>query len=75
MDAVGAPGLSFSADLLDGLMIYHSNADTLDHLLADVLRQRAVVVSSVLLNAANDRATIPPMPMPSEGVETNAIIP
>lgn len=75
MNAVGAPALAFSADLLDGLMIYHSNADTLDHLLADDLRQAAAVVSGVVLNAANDRATLPPMPIPSEGVETTAVIP
>ncbi|RDC59891.1 Aminopeptidase Y [Alteripontixanthobacter maritimus] len=63
--AVGLPGYQFIQDPLDYFArLHHTNVDTFDHLRPDDLRQAATVMAGVLLAAANDKGSIPKMPLP-----------
>lgn len=67
MQTVGIPGFQFVQDPLDyGARLHHTNIDTFDHLRPDDLRQAAVVMSGVLLAAANDKETLPREAIPSQ---------
>jgi hypothetical protein len=64
--AVAVPGYQFIQDPLDyGSRVHHSSIDTLDHLRFDDLRQAAVVLAGVLLEAANSDKELPRPPLPS----------
>jgi len=63
--AVAVPGFQFIQDPLDyESRVHHSNIDTLDHMKADDLRQAAVVLAGVLLEAANSTKELPRPPVP-----------
>ena len=65
--SVAVPGYQFIQDPLDyGSRVHHSSIDTLDHLRADDLRQAAVVLAGVLLEAANSDKELPRPPLPSQ---------
>ena len=63
---MGVPSLTFTSDMLDAFQIYHSNADTLDHLKPDEMRQAATAVAGILLEAADSDADMPAMPLPTQ---------
>ncbi|HEX3760397.1 MAG TPA: M20/M25/M40 family metallo-hydrolase [Kofleriaceae bacterium] len=72
MQAVGVPGYQFIQDPLDyGSRVHHSSIDTFDHLKAEDMRQASVVLAGVLLEAASSAKTLPRMPLPTEGTNTN----
>jgi hypothetical protein len=70
--SVGVPSLTFRADMLDAIQIHHTNADTLDHLEPDDLRQAATVVAAILLEAADSDEDMPAMPLPTQNVSPKA---
>ena len=70
--SVGVPSLTFTSDMLDAFQIYHSNADTLDHLKPDEMRQAATVVAAILLEAADSEADMPAMPLPTKNASPKA---
>jgi len=70
--SVGVPSLTFTSDMLDAFQIYHTNADTLDHLKPDEMRQAATVVAAILLEAADGDADMPAMPLPTQDVSPKA---
>jgi len=66
MQSVGIPGFQFVQDPLDyGARLHHSSIDTFDHLRPDDMRQGAVVLAGVLLQAANSGKTLPKEPIPT----------
>jgi aminopeptidase-like protein len=58
--------------MLDAFKIYHTNADTLDHLKPDEMRQAATAVAAILLEAADSDANMPAMPLPTKNVSPKA---
>jgi carboxypeptidase Q len=65
--AVAIPGFQFIQDPLDyESRVHHSSIDTLDHLRNDDLRQAAVVLAGVLLEAANSDKELPRPPLPTQ---------
>ena len=65
MAALGLPAFSFIQDPLDYEPFgHHSDADTFDHLDAADMKQAAVVLASLLVQAANRRDPLPTMPLP-----------
>jgi hypothetical protein len=69
---VGVPGFQFIQDPLDyESRVHHSNIDTLDHVKADDMRQAAVVMAGMLLEAANSDQVLPPLPVPSQPLVTD----
>ncbi|WP_116092517.1 M20/M25/M40 family metallo-hydrolase [Sphingomonas crusticola] len=70
--AVGLPAFQYIQDPLDyGSRVHHSSIDTYDHLKADDMRQGAVVLAGMLLEAANrdqplPRQTLPTKPEPND---------
>ncbi|MES2119124.1 MAG: M20/M25/M40 family metallo-hydrolase [Pseudomonadota bacterium] len=65
--AVAAPGFQFIQDPLDyGSRVHHTNADTVDRLKADDLRQAATIMAGVLLAAANSDEELPRAPLPRQ---------
>jgi hypothetical protein len=72
MQAVGIQGFQFIQDPLDyESRVHHSSIDTLDHMRGDDLRQAAVVLAGVLLEAANSDNEIPRPPLPTQPVRTD----
>ena len=72
MQAVGLQGYQFIQDPLDyNSRTHHSNADTLDHMRGDDIRQAAVVMAGVLLAAANSDKELPRPPVPQRPVDTD----
>ncbi|MFL6785036.1 MAG: M20/M25/M40 family metallo-hydrolase [Sphingomicrobium sp.] len=70
--SVAIPGFQFIQDPLDyESRVHHSDIDTLDHLRADDLRQAAVVLAGVLLQAANSDKELPRPPMPTKPSPTD----
>lgn len=70
--AVAVPGYEFIQDPLDyESRVHHSNIDTLDHLRPDDLRQAAVVMAGVLLEAANSDKELPRPPIPRQPLPTD----
>lgn len=70
--SVGVPSLTFTSDMLDAFQIYHTNADTLDHLKPDEMRQAATAVAAILLEAADSDANMPAMPLPTRNASPKA---
>ena len=70
--SVAIPAYQFIQDPLDyRSRIHHSNADTLDHLKSEDLRQAAVVLAGILVAAANSDSELPKMPLPTAPAETD----
>lgn len=62
--SVAIPAYQFIQDPLDyGTRVHHSSIDTLDHMRADDLRQAAVVMAGMLLQAANSDKELPRPPL------------
>lgn len=72
MAAMGLPAFQFIQDPLDyGSKTHHSNLDTFDHLRTEDLRQAAVIMATVLLQAAEadqpmPRNVLPRQPSPTD---------
>ena len=65
MAALGLPAFAFIQDPLDYEPFgHHSDADTFDHLDAADMKQAAVVLASLLVQAANRPDPLPRMPPP-----------
>lgn len=65
--SVGLQGFQFIQDPLDyGSRLHHTSIDTFDHLQAADMRQAAVILASMLLNAANADQPLPKPPFPTE---------
>jgi hypothetical protein len=72
MSRLGLPAFQFVQDPLDyGSRVHHTNIDTFDHLRADDLRQAAVVLATVLLDAANSEHPLPRRAVPTVPATTN----
>ena len=70
--AVAIPGFQFIQDPLDyETRVHHSSIDTLDHLKGDDLRQAAVVLASLLLQAADSEKDLPRPPVPTQPTATD----
>ena len=67
MQSVGIPAFQFIQDPLDyGSRVHHTQLDTYDHLRAPDMRQGAIVLAAMLLNAANADKPLPRMPVPRQ---------
>lgn len=66
-DRAGIPGFQFIQDPMDYFaQTHHTNLDTFDHLYSDDMRQAAVVVATLIADAANRDEMIPRKPRPKE---------
>ncbi len=65
-DRVGLPGFQFIQDDMDYSRTHHSNVDTYDHLNPEDMKQSAVILASVIWQAANRDQPLPRKPMPTE---------
>ena len=66
-DSVGIPGFQVIQDQLDyGTRTHHSSLDTYDRLDPKDMKQAAVVLASLIYQAANDETPFPRKPMPTE---------
>jgi carboxypeptidase Q len=64
---LGLPAFQFIQDPLDyETRVHHTDLDTFDHLRLEDLRQAAVVLASVLLDAANREMPLPRKVLPSQ---------
>ena len=64
---LGLPAFQFIQDPLDyETRVHHTDLDTFDHLRPEDLRQAAVVLASVLLDAANVDKPLPRKVTPSQ---------
>ena len=67
LSRLGLPAFQFIQDPLDyETRVHHSDLDTIDHLRTADLRQAAVVLAGVLLEAANSDETLPRKTLPTE---------
>jgi hypothetical protein len=67
MSRIGLPAFQFIQDPLDyGSRVHHTDLDTFDHLRSDDMRQAAVILATVLLDAANSEAPLPGKPLPTQ---------
>ena len=72
MSRIGLPAFQFVQDPLDyGSRVHHTNIDTFDHLRPDDLRQAAVVLATLLLDAANSDVPLPHKVPPTKPAVTN----
>ena len=72
MSRLGLPAFQFVQDPLDyGSRVHHTNIDTYDHLRADDLRQAAVILATLLLDAANSDIPLPHKVPPTKAAVTN----
>lgn len=72
MAAMGLPAFQFIQDPLDyESRVHHSNLDTFDHLRTDDLRQAAVIMATILLQAAQADEPMPRNVLPREPSPTN----
>ncbi|XHS78546.1 M20/M25/M40 family metallo-hydrolase [Burkholderiaceae bacterium UC74_6] len=66
-DHVGLPGFQFIQDPLDYFTrVHHTNADTLEHVVPEDLKQAAVVLATFVYQTAQADARMPRKPMPTE---------
>jgi carboxypeptidase Q len=66
-DAVGIPAFQFIQDPLDyGSTVHHTNVDTFDHLKADDMREGAIILAAMLVQAANSDKPLPRVPVATE---------
>ena len=64
-DAVGIPGFQFIQDEIEyNTRTHHTNMDTYDHLVADDMKQIAIIVASFVYDAAMRDAKIPRKELP-----------
>jgi carboxypeptidase Q len=67
MVKLGLPAFQFIQDPLDyGSHTHHTNLDTFDHLRPEDLRQAAVILATVLLDAANAETPLPRNVLPTQ---------
>lgn len=67
MSRIGVPAFQFIQDPLDyESRVHHTDLDTFDHLRPDDLRQAAVILATVLLDAANIEVPLPGKPLPTQ---------
>jgi carboxypeptidase Q len=67
MSQLGLPAFQFVQDPLDyETTIHHTDADTFDHLRSEDIRQAAVIMATVLLDAANADTGLPGKPVPTQ---------
>ena len=67
LSRLGLPAFQFIQDPLDyETRVHHSDLDTFDHLRPEDLRQAAVVLASVLMDAANRERPLPRKVLPSQ---------
>lgn len=72
MAAMGLPAFQFIQDPLDyGSQVHHSNLDTFDHLRTEDLRQAAVIMATVLLQAAESDTPLPRNVLPTQPTPTD----
>ncbi len=72
MAGMGLPAFQFIQDPLDyGSQVHHSNLDTFDHLRTEDLRQAAVIMATVLLQAAESDAPLPRNVLPKQPTATD----
>ncbi len=72
LSRLGLPAFQFVQDPLDyESRVHHTDLDTFDHLRPDDLRQAAVVLASVLMDAANVERPLPRKPLPSQPLVTD----
>jgi len=65
-DAAGIPGFNFIQDPLEySLRTHHSSADTFDRLIAEDLRQAAIIVAATAYHLANRDELMPRKPRPA----------
>src|SRR5271170_5375699 len=67
LSRLGLPAFQFVQDPLDyETRVHHTDLDTFDHLRPEDLRQAAVVLATVLLNAANSDKPLPRKVLPTQ---------
>ena len=67
LSRLGLPAFQFIQDPLDyETRVHHSDLDTFDHLRPEDLRQAAIVLATVLLEAANSEKTLPRKVLPTQ---------
>jgi carboxypeptidase Q len=67
LSKLGLPAFQFIQDPLDyETRVHHTDLDTFDHLRPDDLRQAAVVLAAVLMDAANTEKPLPHKVLPSQ---------
>jgi carboxypeptidase Q len=67
LSRLGLPAFQFIQDPLDyETRVHHTDLDTFDHLRPDDLRQAAVVLATVLMDAANTEKPLPRKVLPSQ---------
>jgi carboxypeptidase Q len=72
MAAMGLPAFQFIQDPLDyNTKVHHSTLDTFDHLRAEDLRQAAVILATVLLQAADSDTPLPRNVLPRQPSPTD----
>lgn len=72
LSRLGLPAFQFIQDPLDyETRVHHSDLDTFDHLRPEDLRQAAVVLASVLMDAANVERPLPRKVLPSQPLVTD----
>ena len=72
MAGMGLPAFQFIQDPLDyGSQVHHSNLDTFDHLRTEDLRQAAVIMATVLLQAAESEVALPRNVLPRQPTATD----
>jgi len=72
MTRLGLPAFQFIQDPLDyETKVHHTNLDTFDHLRTEDLRQAAVIMAAVLLDAAESEAPLPRNVLPTQPAKTD----
>jgi carboxypeptidase Q len=72
LSQLGLPAFQFIQDPLDyGSRVHHTDLDTFDHLRPEDLRQASVVLSSVLMAAANTEKPLARKPVPTQPAVTD----
>jgi carboxypeptidase Q len=67
LSRLGLPAFQFIQDPLDyETRVHHTDLDTFDHLRTEDLRQAAVVLASILLDAANSEKPLPRKVLPTQ---------
>jgi carboxypeptidase Q len=75
MTRIGLPAFQFIQDPLDyGTLVHHTNLDTFDHLRIDDLRQAAVIMATMLLDAANSEEPLPRNVLPTQPAVTDPFL-
>jgi hypothetical protein len=72
MTRLGLPAFQFIQDPLDyESKVHHTNLDTFDHLRTEDLRQAAVILATILLDAAESDAPLPHNVLPTQPSPTD----